>query len=584
MINTQRLVLPGGLRVLAGLRSQHGLFVMAALITVFGFWVIYPITLVVVNSFNDAEFAQPFHWSLANWRASYSQPGTLKSLTNTFLVFGLYVGIGFPVAVTIAWALARTKMPFSRTLELMFWVSFMLPTISTTVGWTFLLDPFTGMLNYALVKFVPFIDTAPFNIYSLAGIVFAHLMSSEISTPVMLLTPAFRNMDAALEEAGRVSGASNLRTMLRVTLPLMIPPITIVFMLKLARIMQSFEIEQILGTSIGFFIYSTRIFALLTNFEPPLYGQAAALGTLTLLVIAFIIPLQRWLLSRRRYTTVTGNYRPGLIDLGRMQPVAFGLIAFLVAMLTVIPLVALIGGSFMTRVGFFEVNQVFTLVHWRNVFLSPDIMRAVVTTFLLASSTAVISPIMFSGVAYVLVRTRWPAKGALDSIFWLSSGVPGILAGLGFLTMFLQTPFLSVLYGTIYAMMLVVILQGKLLSTQITKSVFLQLGADLEEAARVSGAGWVYTYFRIWLPLLLPTLVTMGVINFVLAANTTSTLILLADRETTTLSILTLALVSGDHKLLEQAGILSLFIIGMTLGVALIARKFGFKVGLGRTQ
>ena len=92
----------------------------------------------------------------------------------------------------------------------------------------------------------PLLGLSAFNIYSVPGIVFAHLMSSQISQGVMLLTPAFRNMDSALEEAARMSGASTMRTMLRVTLPLMMPPILVVFMLKMARIMQSFEIEQIL--------------------------------------------------------------------------------------------------------------------------------------------------------------------------------------------------------------------------------------------------------------------------------------------------------------------------------------------------
>ncbi|NIO07664.1 MAG: iron ABC transporter permease, partial [Deltaproteobacteria bacterium] len=88
--------------------------------------------------------------------------------------------------------------------------------------------------------------------------------------------------------------------------------------------------------------------------------------------------------------------------------------------------------------------------------------------------------------------------------------MPGILSGLGLLWLFLGTPLLVAMYGTIYALVLVVILQGKLLSTQMIKSVFLQMGADLEESALVSGAGWLYTYFRIWLPLLMPTLVLIG--------------------------------------------------------------------------
>ena len=557
-----------------------GLFIMATLLIGFGFWVIYPIILIFVNSFNTAGLGQTPVWSLENWRTAWSHPGAFPSIWNTLLVYALYTSIGFPTAVAVAWALARTKMPLGRGLEFMFWVSFMLPNISTTVGWAFLLDPDRGMLNRALVDFFSVINVSPFNIYSVPGIVFAHLMSNEISQGVMLLTPAFRNMDMALEEAARVSGASNLRTMLRVTLPLMTPPIVVVFMLKMARMLQSFEIEQILGTPINFYIYSTRIYQFI-QFEPPQYGPAAALASVTLLLVGIIIPLQRWLLGRRQFTTVSGQFKPGVIDLRWMQPIACILIVILVAMLTIVPIVTLVGGSFMTRVGFFQITPLFTTQHWELVLGDRGFIRALITTLSLASATAIVSPLVFSMVAYVMVRTHWPGRGWLDSIFWLSAAIPGILASFGLLSMFLQTPFLRAIYGTVYALALVAILQGKLTSTQLVKGVFMQLGSDLEEAARVSGAGWIYTYVRIWLPLILPTLVTIGTFNFVIAANTTSSIILLATRDTLTLSLLALEMMTNEQgRQLEQAGIISLILILMTVGLALVARGFGFRMGI----
>lgn len=558
-------------------RPSKGLFVMGLLILVFGFWILYPIVLVLMMSFNAAPLGQEPVWTLANWVKAWTDPGVLPSLWNTIKIYLLNTVIGFPVAILVSWALARTKMPHSHGLEFMFWVSFMLPNISTTVGWTFLLDPESGLLNVGL----SYLGIGSFNIYSVSGIVFAHLMSNQISQGVMLLTPAFRNMDLALEEAGRTSGASTLRTMLRVTLPLMLPPILVVFMLKMARMMQSFEIEQILGTPINFYIYSTKIYNYMRLFEPPEYGTATALASITLLVVAFIIVMQRVLLGRRQYTTVTGQYRPGVIDLGRVQPIIFTLIVILVAMLTVIPTVTLIGGSFMTRVGFFEATPLLTTQHWELVLSDRGFTQALITTLVMSTTTAVVSPILFSIVAYVLVRTDWPGKTALDSIFWMSAAIPGILAGLGLLIMFLETPFLSVIYGTIYALVLVVVLQGKLTATQILKGVFMQMGKDMEEAARTSGAGWLYTYFRIWLPLIRPTLVVLGVFNFVTAANTTSSIVLLATRDTLTLSLMTLEMMTNEQgRQLEAAGIVSLIIIAMTVGVALIARVFGFRVGL----
>ncbi|MEE8284826.1 MAG: ABC transporter permease subunit [Alphaproteobacteria bacterium] len=562
-------------------RPGTGHFIMAVLILFFGFYIIYPVILIFIESFNIAGvIVGTYEFGVEHWRQAFSEPETFESLRNTMVVFAAYTAISFPLAVLISWILARTPIRFSRGLEFMFWVSFMLPGLTTTIGWSLLLDPFFGFFNVWL-KELPFISGPVFNIYSVEGIVFAHLMGNAMSQKVMLLTPAFRNMNATLEEAGRVSGAGRIRTMMRVTLPVMVPPMVVVFLLNLVRMFNTFEIEQILGTPIGFFVYSTQIYDYVREMEPAEYGPATALASLTLVIIFMIIPLQRWLLTRRQYTTVTGDYKPGLVHLGAFQPVAFALVVTIVALLTVVPVLTLLGGSFMTRAGFFQAIPTYTLDHWQIVLADPIFFRALKTTVILAITTAIISPLLFSMVAYILVRRSWPGKLVLDSIFWGSAGIPGILSGLGLLWVISATPGLNWLYGTIWILIIVVILQGKLTSIQMFKSVFLQMGEDMEEAARVAGAGWFYTYFKIWLPLISPTLVLMGVLNFVIAAGSTGSVILLASRETVTLSLLALEyMTTSTGSAREVAGIISLFIVAMTAGLALIARWVGFQAGV----
>jgi iron(III) transport system permease protein len=482
--------------------------------------------------------------------------------------------------VAIAWALARVRMPFSHGLEFLFWVSYMLPSLFTTIGWMMLLDPDLGLLNVAIRRVVPGLTAGPFNIFSVPGVVWVHLMATVISSKVMLLTPAFRNMDAAYEEAGRASGASNLMTLARITLPMMIPPMTIVLMLNVVRMFQTFEIEQLVGTPFRFYVYSTLIYQLARASEPPQYGQATALASLTLLLIALIIPLQRWLLHRRQVTTVSGRFRPGLIDIGPWRWLPFGLIVLVLLLLNVVPLVTVVLGSFMTRAGFFQLAQVFTLKHWTNVLMDNQFRTGLFNTLVLSGVAALIGPFLFSFIAYVLVRTRWRGRMLLESIVWSSGAVPGILASLGLLWMFLGTPFLRPIYGTIWALVLVAVLQGKLTGVQLCKSTFLQLGQDLEDAARASGGGWLSVYLRIWLPLLTPTLILIGMMHFVISAQATSHIVLLATRDTITLSLLALEFASGGTTQREEAGIIGLIIMLMTIGVALVARGLGKKLGV----
>jgi len=75
---------------------------------------------------------------------------------------------------------------------------------------------------------------------------------------------------------------------------------------------------------------------------------------------------------------------------------------------------------------------------------------------------------------------------------------------LGVLWLFLATPLRFFLYGTVWGIAFALILADSPVTTQAFKAELLQLGADLEESSRVSGASCTYTYRRILLPLLAP--------------------------------------------------------------------------------
>ncbi len=569
-------------------RPRKATAIMAIMLVTLGFYLIYPVFLILIQSFNTAPeilIGTP-QWGLSNWVAAFSQPRLFQAVGNTIMIWMLVMLVSFPIATFIAWTLARTKIPCSHGLEFMFWISYMMPGISTTIAWISLLDPDLGFINLGLQKLFPAIESGPFNIFSVPGILWANLMANGIAIKVMLLTPAFRNMDATMEEAARVGGATNLRTMLQVTLPLMATPMVLVFALQLLRIFQSFEIEQLLGVPFGFFVYSTMIFDMVRQ-EPPLYGHATALASITLLVVALIIPMQRWIVQRRHYTTITGSFKPGLIELGSWKWPAFAVVGTLIFLLTLLPAVILVLSSFMTRTGYFNINPVFTLEHWKLVLSDNVFFDALQTTLILASTSALLSPILFSILAYIMVHTKWPGRGALDFIIWGSGAIPGMLSGLGLLWLFLGDfppgsgfrP-LAFLYGSVYALILVVIIQGNTTGTNIFKGVLVQVGKDMEEQARISGAGWLRTYFRVWIPLLMPTWILIATLNFVVAANTTSSIILIADRSTRTLSILALEFASPDIGMREEASIISIFLIVLTVGIASLARAFGLRLGV----
>jgi iron(III) transport system permease protein len=557
-------------------RLDGGTLVMAVLIGLMGFYVLYPLVLILINSFNTATIAEPPVYGLKAWREAFSEPGIWRSLWNSVKIGIVLQIVALPLGIFLSWLISRTNILFANAFEFGFWISFFLPPLATTFGWMLLLDPSTGLINSWLRQLTG-LSVLNFDIYSFSGIIWVHLVSHGISTKVMLLTPAFRRMDASMEEASRMSGAGPLTTLVRITVPAMTPVIIVVFLLSVIRIFSSFEIELLLGVPWSFYVYSTKIVDLARQ-EPPLVNQAAALGSVILLFLAAFIPLQRRLISRRQFTTVTGQFKPKIIDLGPWRYPATALVGLVIFLLDVVPVLSVLGGSFMTRFGFFNLPKTWTLEYWKMALSDPRILQGLQNTLIVAVSAALVGVLFFSLIGYVLVRTKLPGRGILDSICWLPSAIPGVLAGLGLLWMFLGTPFFRPFYGTIVLLVIASVLGGVTLATQILKANFVQLGKELEEASRMSGAGFWKTYFKVVLPLMAQTMVMVGVLKFMFASHHTSSIILLATSETRTLSLLALDQVAAGYR--EVASITVILIMALTLGVAIIARSLGLKVGI----
>ncbi len=558
------------------LRLELQAILFAVVLLIVAFFVLYPLLLLVTYSFQAGVPGDAFRFTWDGWRAALTEPGMLQSVLNSVkLLFAIQV-IALPTAIVIAWLVARTDMPGRNWLEFMFWIAFFLPTLSVTLGWILCLDPQYGVLN-KLAMMLPFVDQPPFNIYSFWGIVWAHLGTNAITVKVMLLTPGFRNMDAALEEAARISGASRVTMLFRVVVPIMTPAILVVLFMVMIRSMQALEIELVLGPPFHFYVYGTKIYGLIAQ-EPPQFAPASALATIGLCLILPLIVMQRWLISRRQYTTVTGRAQVQPTNLGAWRYAAFGFVLLVVVVLTFIPLAFLGIATFMKLFGFFEIAQPWTWAHWGAVLHDEIFLRSLGNTLLMSFGAALVAIVLFSLIAYFTVRSKYTGRAVLDFLSWLPFAIPGILLGIGLLYVFLGHSLFHPLYGTIWLLIIATVASHMTLGTQIIKSNMIQLGAELEEAARVLGATWWTTYWRVVLPIVIPVLILVGVVVFVTAARDVATVALLSTNETRTLALLQLDyMVDGRY---EIAAVVSVIIIVVSTGVALLARLFGLRIGI----
>jgi iron(III) transport system permease protein len=549
---------------------------IAVLFLVVGFLVLTPLLLMILNSFQTARPGQPIVWGLDGWIKAFSTPGIIKAMTNTFTLGITRQAIALGLGCFFAWLIARTDLPMKGFLEFFFWIAFFLPPLPGTMGWILLLDPKYGLLNQAFLSLGIF-SQAPFNIYSFWGIVWAHL-GGTVSIKVMLLTPAFRNLDAALEESSRISGASAWRTFFRIVVPVMMPAILVTTILGIIRSLEAFEIELVLGTPIGLQVYSTKIHELVT-WEPPQFAPAMALSTVFLGVLLLMVAVQRRYIANKSYATVNGrgfSIRP--THLGRWRYPAFAAVLAFALIVTVIPTVLLISATFMKLFGFFNIPDPWTLDNWRATLSDPVLLRSLWNTLTIGLGSGIIGVLFYSLIAYVIVKTRHRGRAVLDFLSWLPWSIPGILLGVALLWTFLQTKIFLPIYGTIYLLMIAMVIKSMPFGTQMIKSVLLQLGHDLEEASKVCGGTWLDTFRRVVLPLIMPALITVGLVGFISAARDISTVVLLGSGKSRTLSLLMLDFAAGAE--FEKATVVAVIIVGLVVGAALFARALGGQVGV----
>ena len=536
-----------------------------------------PVIFLMYNSLNTAEPLRPPVIGLDNWIRALQDARIWSSIGWTVFLAVIRVVIAVVLGVLFAWLIARTDMPGGGALEFMFWIAFFVPALPLTLGWILLLDPRKGLINELFLQ-LPFISAAPFDIFTWQGIIWIHLTATSIPVAVILITPAFRQLGAALEESARMCGASALTTLRKITVPLLVPAILPAAIIMLIRSLEAFEIELVIGGQVKppIYVFSTRIYDFL-DLSPPEYGMATALGGLFLVVLFALAGLYIYYIRSRRFTTITGSgFSRQKVKLGRRgRWIAFGGVTGYLLVSFVLSLSFLLLGSFMTRFGFFGIENVYTTDHWTELFGDPILWSSLKNTLILGGVTAVLGVLLFSLFAYMSVRSSLPGRRAVELMVWIPWAVPGILLGLALLWLYLGTPLGQVIYGTMGGLVLAMLIKEMPVGTQLLKAGFMQIGNDLEEAARVTGATWTRTYIKILLPLVAPIAVNVAILSFQGAVRDIGTVIFLYSGSSRPLSILLLEYSFSAER--GRAAAVGIILVVMITIVAFFARRFGFR-------
>jgi iron(III) transport system permease protein len=437
-----------------------------------------------------------------------------------------------------------------------------------------LLDPYYGLINKSLMA-VFALSQPPFDVYSYWGIIWCHLAFSS-SVRFLLMTPAFRTMDAALEDAARASGSGNLGVLWRITIPILAPAILASTALGFIRSLESLEIELVLGIPAGIYVVPTKIWDYI-HWEPPLYDRATALCSIFLVFVFFLIWLHRIFLRGKEFTTISGrSYMVRTFSLGRWRWATCAFCLLFIVVMIILPLATLIMGTFMEFFGNFDTEHVWTTRHWTAVFTDAVFLRSLKNTLILGLGAGIVGTLLYALISYLIVRTRLAGRGVVDILSWLPWALPGVLISLALLWAVLGSgDYVKLIYGTISVLVLAIIIKEMPLGTQIIKAGVLQISNELEEASSASGATWLAGFRRVMLPLLKPTMVAVGIIVFISAARDIPTVIFLATNQSRTLSLLMLDYMADANK--EKAAVLGVFLVFLIFTLLSVGRLLGFR-------
>ena len=237
-------------------------------------------------------------------------------ILNTLTVSAAATVMALVFGFVMAWILTRTNVPGRKLFEQLMAVPYYLTPLLGALAWSLLGTPESGFINQYWRALGG--DSYLIDINTSYGIAWVMALF-EGSVAFVMIGAVMKSMDPGLEEASQVIGAGRLRTMLQVTLPLVLPGVLGAAIFVFAEMLGSFAAALVLGTPSRFYVVTTAIYQLIQQY-PPKIPLAAAMGVSLFAVMFVMLFIYRRIIKSGNYVTITGKaFRPRVNDVGRLR-------------------------------------------------------------------------------------------------------------------------------------------------------------------------------------------------------------------------------------------------------------------------
>ncbi|CAN7291147.1 iron ABC transporter permease [Acidovorax sp. LjRoot118] len=565
---------PPAVRRVSGRLGDPSVWLFGALVVVLVLLVANPILRLVWDSFHTADG----QWSLQSYVQALGRGRNLQALLNSLYLGVAVTAIALALGVPLALAVSRTNMPGRGFTHLSVLAAFVMPNFLGAIAWILLAGPNAGWLNRLVVELTG-LQKGPFNIFSFWGLAFVIALYTYPLIYVFTKS-ALDLVSTELEDAASIHGAGKFQTMARVTLPLVLPSIIGAAILIFLEAIALYGTPALIAIPARINLATTQI---VSFFQYPLQvEQAAAFSMPILLLTIVMLMLQRRLLARRGYVSVSGKG-------GERRPFDIGwwkwlLLAYsgLVALLSVVmPLAILLLASVSKAWGKGLALDNLTFDNFYGIFFEQLTVRAaILNTVLYSGATALVCVGMGICIAYATQRRITPFPVFVQFLALAPVAVPGLILAIGLYAAYAGPPFS--LYGM--GVLIVIAFTTRFLPIAVAASSagVRALNPELEEAVRILGGSRITVLTRVVAPLLKKTLLGAFVLVFVICTKELSTAVFLTGPGSRVVSVLTLDLSEqGNYETLAAMGVVLVVIVTVVvaIGMKLAGRDFMLRRG-----
>jgi iron(III) transport system permease protein len=483
--------------------------------------VLYPIFFLLQASLSvgDPQARPPEAYGLDNF-ADLPRYRHIFANTVTVAVAATLMAVVF--GFIMAWILSRTNVPGRAALEQLMALPYYVTPLMGALAWSLIGSPSGGFLNQvwrALGGDGHLIDMT--TSYGIAWV----MALFEGSVAFVMIGAVMKSMDPALEEASQVLGAGRLRTMLRITLPLVLPGVLGAAIFVFAEMLGSFSAALVLGLPNRFYVVTTAMYQLVSQY-PPRFPLAAAMGVSLFAVMFFMVWLYRRIVRGGSYVTITGKaFRPRVMDVGGLRWPLLAVCVGYLGVAVILPVLTIAYASFQRLTSVVPRLDNFTLANYATALSLDAVRSALGNSLILGLATASIGVVLMGFLSWLIYRSRLPGAGVIEYLLMFPQAVPRLVFAFGMLWAWLAFPL--PIYGTLWLLLIAYLTVFLPLGIRTISGVILQIDRSLEESAQMCGATWGYRLRTVTMPLLKPGLVAAWLLLFIASVRELGASILL---------------------------------------------------------